>query len=270
MSSIKMDRRLTERLTLLLANMVSHGYDSPYSMLRDAYESNSKLRNKASELFPELTRSGFSSLRDLTWEDMLEECTDLLQSGGGAEGVDHFPALIAKIVELLQAPHGREVLAGDTLKRLRKAVLFPEEMATIAANAAKELHCSGCGHPFAEIELATHSEGNFFCTRCLTPTSTACIKPACDGAGELDHRGLQKMINKSLCNQHNGKPAVEPIPAEIRAGLGAAIGGAPGGLGQHPFGEPAPPNMPQWIEAGQQAQGQPMAIPRDPRRRAGR
>lgn len=217
-SIIKMDRALAERLTLLVAYMANRGgYDDPYSVIRASYEDGG-WKDSVGLLFREITKNGYSSIRDVEFKHIIDAATDALKNSYGEE---HLPALVSTIVELLQQPYGNNVLAGETLKRLRKAVLFPEEMAKISANAQNELKCATCGKPFCTGEMATFSPGDrgevrFLCVLCATPTHTSCAKCR-EGSGPIDHRALAKTLAKSDCGCAGPKAA--DIPEEVRRGI---------------------------------------------------
>jgi len=261
MSFIKIERVLLERLTLAIGWLSHRGYDEPYTLIRNSYEEGN-WREGAGRTFPELGRTGFNALRNLSWNEMIDQCTDAMKSGGDET---HLPRLVSVIVDLLQHPYGQNVLAGDTLKRLRKSVLLPEELAKVSATAAIELKCGHCGKPFVEGEMATFV-GNeripyFSCSRCVNPSYASCSKAGCDGSGEIDYKAIAKAIGKSDCGQHTaeGKPKVEAIPEEVRRGGQVHIEPADGRLG-NPFDDrpgngpmPAPPDAADWRVIGRDA-----------------
>jgi hypothetical protein len=257
MSFIKVERTLLERLTLAIGWLSHRGYDEPYTLLRNSYEEGN-WREGPGRLFPDLTRNGFNSLRHVSWTDLIDQSTEAMKSAGDET---HLPRLVSVIVAPLQHPYGQNVLAGDTLKRLRKSVLLPEELAKVSANAAVELKCGGCGKPFVEGEMATFS-GNervpfFSCSRCCNPSYASCGKAGCDGSGEIDHKAISKAVSKADCGQHTaeGKPKVEAIPEEVRRG-GVRIEPADGRLGNpfegHPDDAPAVPPEVEWRQIGRE------------------
>ena len=219
MSVIKMDRTLAERLTLIL-NYVAFrgGYDDPYSLIRTAYEDGNWKENR-DLLFQDITRNGYSSLRDLEFRTLVDQCTDVLKSSSDES---HLPKLVNTIVELLQYPYAQNVLAGDTLRRLRKAVLFPEEMAKVSANAHLELKCASCGKPLATGEMCTYVGDDrsvgFMCSRCQHPSQATCNKYGCECSGPIDSKAIAKIVAKADCGQHDGAPKLEDIPDEVRRG----------------------------------------------------
>lgn len=236
MTFVKVERALLERLTLAIGWFSQRGYEEPYTLLRGSYEEGN-WKDSPGRLFPELSKAGFNSLRNLSWNELVDQSTDAMRSGGDES---HLPRLVSVIVELLQHPYGQNVLAGDTLRRLRKAVLLPDELAKVSATAAVELKCGHCGKPFVEGEMATftgHERVPYFaCSRCVNPSYSACAKAGCDGSGEMDYKAIAKAVSKADCGQHNAKPAVEPIPNDIR------VGGAP----------PPMPDPPEWRVVGQE------------------
>lgn len=244
MTFVKIDRALLERLTLAVGYLGHRGYDEPYTVLRNSFEEGN-WRDSPGRLFPELSRLGFNSLRNLSWNELTDQANDAMKGGGDET---HLPRLVSVIVELLQHPYGQNVLAGDTLKRLRKSVLLPEELAKVSASAAQELKCGHCGKPFAEGEMATFT-GNervpyFACSRCVNPSYASCGKSGCEGSGEIDYKALAKVVSKSDCGQHG--PKVEPIPEEVRRGGIVVEQGNP--FENQPM--PAPPEV-EWRAVGQ-------------------
>lgn len=228
MQVIKINRELAERLVLLAAYMARGGYDSPYTAIRSAYEEGD-WKHRTGELFPELSRNGYSSMKNLTFAEMVDQGVDALMSSASES---HFPQLVSTIVDLLQQPYCQNVMAGDTLRRLRKAVLFPEELAKVSANANKELKCGNCGKPLVNGEMVTFMEDGrmttFVCSRCQPPSYAACHQTSCEHVAPIDARVLAKSLSKTDCGMHDGKKPTPEIPQEIR--VGRAQGRAGGGL----------------------------------------
>jgi hypothetical protein len=215
-----MDRTLAERLTLILSYMAHRGgYDEPYSLIRTSYE-DGNWKDNVGLLFQDLTRNGFGSIRHLDFQTLIDQCTDALKSAGDEA---HLPTLVNTIVELLQHPYAQNALAGDTLKRLRKAVLFPEELAKVSANAHLELRCSSCGKPFTTGDMCTfvgdERHAGFACSRCQHPVSAGCNKYGCENSGQIDSKAMSKLVAKADCGQHIDMPKLDAIPEEVRRGI---------------------------------------------------
>lgn len=245
MSIIKIERSLLEKVTLLLGWYSWNRDDDAYSLMRNAYENGAWNRSRA-EVFSSVSLEGFSSLR-VRMRDLVEELSEVLVSKEA--GDSHYPQLVQTIVTLLQHPYGQNVLSGDTLKRLRKAVLFPEELAKVHAEAHKELKCGICGKPFVHGEMTTfiqeRADPEFVCSRCSIPTMAACSKPDCESSMEVNARSLSNLLNKNVCGGHDPankeKTKVEPIPEDVRRG-GIFLD------------EAVPPVVPpNWQDVGQQA-----------------
>lgn len=222
MSFIKIERKLVERLTLLIQAVAQRGYDEPYALIRTAYEEGN-WKQSVGILFQNLTRDGFNEVRHLEYRTIIDQCTEALTNSSGES---HLPQLVNTIVEYLQHPYAQNALAGETLKRLRKAVLFPDELAKVNANAANELKCGGCGKPFVHGEIAIFTNGDrgqptFCCSRCNPPSYAACGKHGCDGSGVIDPKAMARSLAKTDCGMHQPEKADKPfdIPDEVRRGI---------------------------------------------------
>lgn len=140
----------------------------------------------------------------------------------------HDGPLIDQVVRLLGLPYGRNVLSGKTLTALRRAVLFPEEMAKLGERLhGTEYSCSGCGVAFTDREAVTFRivEGfpTLSCSKCITPSYTHC-KSCTDGVVQIDKRtqgGLQKGQVCLNCKEGGEKPPPAPEP-DLRSLVGEA------------------------------------------------
>jgi hypothetical protein len=109
--------------------------------------------------------------------------------------------LIDELVRTLQLPFARNVLSGDTLKRLRNAILLPSEQGGLLHRLrAREMACAGCGTDFHDSESITFSnqEGAIalFCHRCVRPASVSCA--GCETTANLSEKAITAM-SKMLC-----------------------------------------------------------------------
>lgn len=87
--------------------------------------------------------------------------------------------LVDTIVRILQLPYARQMLSGEGLKQLRRAILLPEEASGLLARLEQlEKTCATCGHTFQGGELMVLKERNtdrtFHCTKCVSIHSMAC------------------------------------------------------------------------------------------------
>lgn len=105
--------------------------------------------------------------------------------------------LVDRIVQVLQLPYARNTLSGDTLRRLRQAILLPGEMGGLMARLErKEMSCINCGQNLHMGESVTitqneHGETTLSCHRCSTPTSVSCA--SCHEAAPLSAKAQTAM-----------------------------------------------------------------------------
>lgn len=137
--------------------------------------------------------------------------------------------LIDQIVQTLQLPYGRNALSGETMRRLRQALLLPSEMGGLLHRLrAREMSCGQCGNPLHDRESVTYvrtGEGEFVftCHRCAPPLTVSCA--ACDGTSPLSQKATTAM-SKMLCPICQSKraagekvapltPDSAPLPEEL-------------------------------------------------------
>lgn len=142
--------------------------------------------------------------------------------------------LIDEIVRTLGLPFCRNTLSGETINRLRKAILLPDERAGLVKRLReRSMSCSNCGHQFHNGEMGTlYYDGRehvILCTNCHRPTQVACH--TCGGthsADIADTQVLNDAIFGTRCTRCEG---TERIHTEV-----GATGDAP----------PANPFRPPW------------------------
>lgn len=116
----------------------------------------------------------------------------IVDSQGGGE-----TDLIDRMVSALQTPFTRNVLSGETLSRLRAAILLPSEAGGLTARlSTKEMSCGGCGKPLHDLESVTMSRDarqgqTVLCHRCVAPHTVPCI--TCEGTAALSTKAMNAM-----------------------------------------------------------------------------
>ena len=128
--------------------------------------------------------------------------------------------LIDLLVEVLCNPMQRHILAGRTLKALRKALLTFDERNGLEEKISRaHTHCGSCGHELQSGEMLTirskfedgKLEWVLACTRCVLPHYFACRSTGCDQAVMIPEGKLKwiSMGAKSFCEEHkeNKQPA---------------------------------------------------------------
>jgi hypothetical protein len=159
-------------------------------------------------------------LREPSWQggrrgldDFIEVSAKLLGREEGAADRD----LIDTIVRVLGFPYARNSLSGQTLTRLRDAILLPEEITKAKAAIAKEAFCAACGHPLQNGEMATFKNDGygkaFYCTRCARPSYVASRRDINKSCPTNTIRGL----NSALERDPDTKPEEEVgVPVDPR------------------------------------------------------
>jgi hypothetical protein len=163
--------------------------------------------------------------------------------------------LVDRMVNILQSPHGRNVLAGKTLQALRKALLTGEELRGLEERLDRlNSHCAACGKEISYGEVVTFyidslagrpGQGAIFCAHCKRPTRVACSVQGCaktveikdrvllrDGPKCVDHQEEKKKKEKEVepagsqpIVEINQDPAVSRLAATLHpAALPAALG----------------------------------------------
>lgn len=126
--------------------------------------------------------------------------------------------LVDQIVRALQLPWGRNVLSGQSMQRLRAAVLLPSEQAGLLARLrAKEMSCTTCGAPFHDHESVTmrvYSDGTqgIECHRCVPPVHIPCV--SCGETVELSDKAMKAMSRMQCKSCQEAKRDKTPPPAE--------------------------------------------------------
>lgn len=143
----------------------------------------------------------------------------------GKEGEEHKDAeLIDLVVDTLQLPYARNILAGQSVDSLRNAILLPNELAGLRTRLqAHEVSCSRCGREMVTGEVVTlvregRGGNSFYCQRCagiyIGTAYVACNK----------------------CNDHQ----VSLSPKVVKALRGGICGACSGKKEEEPAGPPAP------------------------------
>lgn len=211
---IKIRRDAAERLLLAVSWIKNRDYGC-YGVLEEGlklkgWKQQTTLRNIYNEGIP---RGG----RFTKWGDFIDHLVEQLD--GVSEQTKHHPTLIDMIVEVLQSPYARNVLAGRTLTQLKRAVMLPEDMIKVGEAIRKEMFCAGCGKAFQNREMCSanaNDEGGgmaFYCTRCVCPSYAACDLGGCDNSKELNQSLIGKVIGKSNCGEHDSKQTAKSKPA---------------------------------------------------------
>lgn len=132
--------------------------------------------------------------------------------------------LIDQMVRALQLPHCRNVLSGESMRRLRSAILLPSEMAGLNGRlAAREMSCSQCSLPLHDRESVTilrTGEGTqtLVCHRCVAPSQVPCA--SCEETAALSSKAMNAM-SRMQCPACSAKKAsaLKPAPAEEEVAL---------------------------------------------------
>lgn len=182
---IKLYREIVERMLLCVQYAKAKGV-SPRQLwnYRQDEWANSEIRNRDGDLPPDpiyssTSYNGMGS--EETWDALVSQVTAQLKSDSSTSGD---ASLVDTVIDLLQAPYGRNVVSGKTLVALRKALLLPEELAVFQAMARQREHnCGGCAKPLGNGEMVTIYRGgndtHVRCVRCMVPVMTGC--PQCSG-----------------------------------------------------------------------------------------
>ena len=149
--------------------------------------------------------------------------------------------IISKLVKALQLPYPRNVLSGETIKSIQKALLLPEEMVGLSARLDKqELSCASCGHTFLHGEMTSivvdaNGRNILQCTTCFIPEQIACR--SCRVNHTKVYEKLGSFIKASqTCEKCSGKEVTTQSSTAAKKKFKQAIfGGDRGALG--PFRE---------------------------------
>ncbi len=189
----------------------------------------------------------------------------------------HSQDLIDALVDVVKSPYSRNVLSGNALSALRKALLLPDEMAGLTQRLRKrEMACAMCGHEFQQGETVTiYSEREaivIVCCSCYFPSLMRCSK--CSGCAEIPQKLRDGLNGARKCEEcKHPKPKEKELEGvqldvllregvEVLRGLGGVdeghgwaerrLQGRPAPLQGHPAAPPGPPmprraEPPQWM-----------------------
>lgn len=121
-------------------------------------------------------------------------------------------SLVETIAQAVQAPYGRNIIAGKTFDTLKRALLNSTELVGLEERLRhRHLHCASCGKEFHSQEMATVSieslggDSSFWCSRCKRPARVACAKHKCNGSVALDPSRNVDWKKLNECEEHKGE-----------------------------------------------------------------
>lgn len=170
-------------------------------------------RDEAHRTYIRLQNQGFNLHYDFT--NLIGELGEQLAHADHPQA-DH--NIIDEVISLLNLPYVRNTINAEAIRRLRKAVLIPEEAASLTVKLDRlELHCGGCQALLQEGEMVTlhvgegrNAERIIYCTRCRVPEYMPCR--SCRRTHDIP-ASLAKMLRKA----HKCEPdmlATDPAPPE--------------------------------------------------------
>lgn len=131
--------------------------------------------------------------------------------------------LIDQIVRALQLPYARNILSGESMRRLRTAILLPSEQAGLLNRLRqREMSCAHCGialHDHESVTVIADPSSNgqtLLCHRCAAPTSVPCA--SCEQVALLSSKAMHAMSRMQCptCQEakkekkHPVDPSLEP------------------------------------------------------------
>lgn len=125
--------------------------------------------------------------------------------------------LVDQIVRACQLPYTRNVLSGESMRRLRAAILLPSEQAGLSQRLRqREMSCSQCGialHDRESVTLVVTGDGQqaIACHRCVAPTSVPCA--SCEQVASLSTKAMNAM-SRMQCPSCQEAKAVKKHPGE--------------------------------------------------------
>jgi hypothetical protein len=135
-------------------------------------------------------------------------------------GVNLSGDLIDEMVRILGLPYPPNVLGHRTLERLTRAILLPEEIASLRSgvNSGEAMSCRTCGRRMHNEEMCTvrNVDGmiGIDCTNCYTPIMISCSDPNCEHGVPLESK-IIKYLNKEVkCATHSATPNTTEKSAE--------------------------------------------------------
>lgn len=141
-------------------------------------------------------------------QDVLTQVGDLYRASRTASQNPSDGDLLDMVVNMLRSSNASQI-DRHTLESLRRAILLPEERSEFAIKVAKhELACYSCTQAFGEREMATYSDGFFYCQRCRPAKSMKCPKCA-EHLVDLPET-LQLRLAKFTCKDHAKEAPVDP------------------------------------------------------------
>lgn len=131
------------------------------------------------------------------------------QVGGGESD------LLDQIVRAIQLPYARNVISGESMRRLRSAILLPSEQAGLVSRLRqREMACSNCGialHDRESVTLLAGVDGSLTtiaCHRCTPPTSVPCV--SCEQVAALSTKAMNAMSRMQCPACQEAKTAKTP------------------------------------------------------------
>jgi hypothetical protein len=161
----------------------------------------------------------------------LDELIDVLASAvrDHRHGVKGDANLVDAIVDVIQLPFSRNILAGRNMQDLRRAVLVPSEAVGLADRLKKkETQCASCGHIFQHRELVVPASDSasqvLYCFRCLEPDYVSCQHSGCNNVVPVGKVYVRKNASKggADCGYHKegeASGAAGPDPGQIAAAV---------------------------------------------------
>lgn len=158
--------------------------------------------------------------------------------------------LIDQMVRAMQLPHGRNILSGESMRRLKSAILLPSELAGLSARlATREMSCSQCGFPFHDRESVTvmrlgDGTQTLTCHRCHPPQVVPCA--SCEETAALSSKAQNAMSRMQCpsCSEKKASALAKSPPPEEEAAptptFRSALGRSTGALSGNPGGVSAP------------------------------
>lgn len=170
-------------------------------------------RRKAYAVYRALGESGFSY--HATLPSLIDEMHELVKNpkGSNMDGM-----VIDEVVELLGLSFARNQISNKVIKRLRRMLLFPEEIATIQARVEQaETHCAGCNREIIDQEMVTLSRDGenvqLYCIICVPPSYVPCR--GCQGVSDTPKSVYQNLKKVTTCPTCNGKNKILHPPPEV-------------------------------------------------------
>lgn len=154
--------------------------------------------------------------------DMIMELSAILGQSGKQDGFPETDFLDA-LVKVLGDRWGRNLIHYDTFQKVQKAILMPEELASLTAALRNDPpKCFSCGHVFMNGEVATFvREGRdippaMACIKCVQPSVVVCS--TCNNSSVQMDRGMVKVLKRVVkCSecQMNEKVVQAPPPQDL-------------------------------------------------------